>query len=241
MNFRHAFFNMLDGKAVKLPHWGGYWVWENGTIMIHTKEGDVFDIRKTTRPGYTFSNIADVNWEVCERIDIPVKKDEPASMSKQETVVQPIVETSLSETNKPVSTSLRPLSELIETDNKITLYIKNCDTAICIATIVDEQNKTSFYLGIGYKWNERKYVERYAEINLYENIKNKNSIGIVSFKSEVRHFISQLTCRSPVHLTSAELQKVTDVAFSALRAMYELQSAENNLGSDHFIASSNLR
>lgn len=66
MDFRHAFFEMLSGRAVRLPDWSGYWVWENGTIMMYTKEGTSMDIRDTKNPGYTFCNIAEKTWEVCE-------------------------------------------------------------------------------------------------------------------------------------------------------------------------------
>lgn len=64
MDFRHAFFEMLNGKKVKLPDWGGYWAWENNTIMIHCKDGTVLDIRDTKNVAYTFINIIDKHWEV---------------------------------------------------------------------------------------------------------------------------------------------------------------------------------
>ena len=66
MDFRHAFFEMLNGKAVRLPGWSGYWVWENGTIMMHCKDGSIIDIRQATNMSYTFFNIASKDWEVCE-------------------------------------------------------------------------------------------------------------------------------------------------------------------------------
>lgn len=66
MDFRHAFFEMLSGRAVRLPDWSGYWVWENGTIMMYGKDGTATDIRQTKNPGYTFSNIASKDWELCE-------------------------------------------------------------------------------------------------------------------------------------------------------------------------------
>lgn len=66
MDFRHAFFQMLSGRAVRLPSWSGYWLWEKGTIMMHSRDGKVTDIRQTDNPGYTFSNIASHGWEVCE-------------------------------------------------------------------------------------------------------------------------------------------------------------------------------
>lgn len=74
MDFRHAFFEMLSGRAVRLPDWSGYWVWENGTIMMHTKDGEALDIRKTENPGYTFYNIASKDWVVCERNTLSLKE-----------------------------------------------------------------------------------------------------------------------------------------------------------------------
>ena len=58
MNFKDAFKAMKEGKKVKLPSWAGYWAWEDGTIMMHCKDGAVIDLRDTERPEYTFSNMA---------------------------------------------------------------------------------------------------------------------------------------------------------------------------------------
>lgn len=66
MDFRHAFFQMLNGKKIKLHDWSGYWAWENGTIMMHCKDGSVLDIRDTKNVAYTFINIIDKRWEVIE-------------------------------------------------------------------------------------------------------------------------------------------------------------------------------
>ena len=66
MDFRHAWFELLNGKKIKLPHWAGYWVWENNTIMIHCRDGKVLDIRETDNPAYTFSNVASGDWMVVD-------------------------------------------------------------------------------------------------------------------------------------------------------------------------------
>lgn len=66
MDFRHAWFEMLNGKHVKLPSWSGYWAWENNTIMMHCKDGTVLNILETENPAYTFTNIATNEWEVVE-------------------------------------------------------------------------------------------------------------------------------------------------------------------------------
>ena len=64
--FRYAWFQMLDGKKIKLPSWSGYWAWENNTIMMHCRDGSVLDIRETDNPAYTFSNVASDDWMVID-------------------------------------------------------------------------------------------------------------------------------------------------------------------------------
>lgn len=67
--FRHAFFEMLNGKKIKLPSWKGYWAWENNTIMMHCRDGQVIDIRNTDNVAYTFSNVASDDWEIVDDIE----------------------------------------------------------------------------------------------------------------------------------------------------------------------------
>lgn len=60
MNFTKALEEMKKGKKITRPNWKGYWSWDNlaGTVMMHTKEGDIIDIFDTERKDYTLSNIA---------------------------------------------------------------------------------------------------------------------------------------------------------------------------------------
>ena len=76
MDFRHAWFHLLNGKRVRLSHWAGYWEWKNNTIMIHTREGEVLDIRDTDNVAYTFSNIATNDWEVAEEESVKEESQE---------------------------------------------------------------------------------------------------------------------------------------------------------------------
>lgn len=76
MDFRNAFCELRKGRAIRLPTWRGYWLWENDTIMMHCKDGSVIDIRYTRSPDFTFSNIASLEWEVCEPRILEEKKDE---------------------------------------------------------------------------------------------------------------------------------------------------------------------
>lgn len=66
MSFREAWFQLLNGKKIKLPSWSGYWAWEDNTIKMHCRDGKVLDIRETDNVAYTFSNIASHDWEVVE-------------------------------------------------------------------------------------------------------------------------------------------------------------------------------
>lgn len=64
MNFRKAWKAMKKGHKVKRPFWKGYWVWENGTIMMHCRDRKVEDIRDTEHVAYTFDNVAAKDWEI---------------------------------------------------------------------------------------------------------------------------------------------------------------------------------
>lgn len=71
MNFGQAFELMKQGVKVKLPNWAGYWAWENGTIMMHCKGGEVIDLRDTERPEYTFENISSDEFMIADPENTP--------------------------------------------------------------------------------------------------------------------------------------------------------------------------
>ena len=64
MRWRDAWLQMLYGRKVKLPSWSGYWAWEDGTIMIHCKDGRVLDLFDTEDKAMTLSNMASEDWMV---------------------------------------------------------------------------------------------------------------------------------------------------------------------------------
>lgn len=74
MLFEKALALMKQGEKVKLPSWGGYWCWDpvKETIVIHTKDGEIFDIRETTRVEYTLLNICSNEWEIADHTNCPV-------------------------------------------------------------------------------------------------------------------------------------------------------------------------
>lgn len=74
MNFKQAFEAMKQGAKVKLPSWGGYWCWdpEKETVMMHTKEGKILDIRETDRVAYTLDNICSDEWVIADEKNTPI-------------------------------------------------------------------------------------------------------------------------------------------------------------------------
>lgn len=66
LQWRDAWFHMLNGARIKRPLWEGYWAWENATIMMHCRDGSVQDILDTENPAYTFTNVAARDWMVVE-------------------------------------------------------------------------------------------------------------------------------------------------------------------------------
>ena len=74
MRFEQALELMKQGKKVKLPSWGGYWTYEadKDRIYIHTKDGDVLEIRDTDRLSYTIANILSDEWIVADEENTPV-------------------------------------------------------------------------------------------------------------------------------------------------------------------------
>lgn len=70
MKFDQALALMKQGTPMKLPSWGGYWMWDSDkeTIMMHCRaeQSDngksILDIRETQRVEYTLENILSEDW-----------------------------------------------------------------------------------------------------------------------------------------------------------------------------------
>lgn len=80
MRFEQALELMKQGKKVKLPSWGGYWEYEKAAdyegsvdrIWMHTKDGNVLEIRETERLLYTIENILSDEWIVADEENTPI-------------------------------------------------------------------------------------------------------------------------------------------------------------------------
>ena len=68
MRFSTALIYMKRGHKVRCPEWGGYWYWlkEEETIIIRTREGEELDIRDTEDMEYTLSFINRDDWVFVE-------------------------------------------------------------------------------------------------------------------------------------------------------------------------------
>lgn len=63
MNFKQAYQEMLNGKKIRRPSWGGYWFIEDGKVKIKLKTGEIIenDFNQET----IINTLAD-DWEVVE-------------------------------------------------------------------------------------------------------------------------------------------------------------------------------
>lgn len=73
MRFEEALKIMKDGGKVKLPSWGGFWKWDpqKESIIMHTKDGEEMDIRKTQVVEYTLGNVLSDEWVVADENNCP--------------------------------------------------------------------------------------------------------------------------------------------------------------------------
>jgi hypothetical protein len=74
VKFIEAFKAMKQGYKVKLPSWGGYWVYdaEGDRIWMHCKDGRVLEIRETETLTYTLENICSDEWVIADECNTPV-------------------------------------------------------------------------------------------------------------------------------------------------------------------------
>lgn len=71
MHFQAAYSYMKRGHAVALPEWGGYWLWNEWakTIDMHTRKGEIIDMRDSEDMDYTLSFTFRDDWEIVAQPD----------------------------------------------------------------------------------------------------------------------------------------------------------------------------
>lgn len=70
MKFQAAFSYLKRGHAIALPEWGGFWQWdsEKKSIKMHTRKGDIIDIRDSEDMDYTISFMFRDDWHLVEDV-----------------------------------------------------------------------------------------------------------------------------------------------------------------------------
>lgn len=63
MNFKQAYQEMLNGKKIRRPSWGGYWFIEDGKVKIKLKTGEIIENDFNQE---TITNTLADDWEVVE-------------------------------------------------------------------------------------------------------------------------------------------------------------------------------
>lgn len=70
MIYKKAFEIMLQGGAVRLPDWKGFWVWDGSTVMMCCGDGDIVDMRDSDDVVGTLSNVVSNDWIVADDVEI---------------------------------------------------------------------------------------------------------------------------------------------------------------------------
>jgi hypothetical protein len=66
MKFQAAYSYLKHGHRIKLPEWGGFWYWDNDTIMMYTRSGEILDIRETKDVDYTIGFTFRDDWMLAD-------------------------------------------------------------------------------------------------------------------------------------------------------------------------------
>ena len=69
MNFASALFSLKRGFKIKRKDWIGYWQLEGDSIMIHCKDGRVFNLVDSEDILFTIEQMACDDWEVVTTVD----------------------------------------------------------------------------------------------------------------------------------------------------------------------------
>lgn len=84
MNFASALFSLKRGFKIKRKDWIGYWQLEGDSIMIHCKDGRVFNLVDSEDILFTIEQMACDDWEVVTTADNVGLPHNPAVEKKQQ-------------------------------------------------------------------------------------------------------------------------------------------------------------
>lgn len=70
MNFKRAYEALKQGADIKREHWKGFWRKENGTIVMHCKDGRNLKITESEDIFFTINNMMADDWEIVNSNEI---------------------------------------------------------------------------------------------------------------------------------------------------------------------------
>ena len=86
MNFASALFSLKRGFKIKRKDWIGYWQLEGDSIMIHCKDGRVFNLVDSEDILFTIEQMACDDWEVVTTVDNVGLPHNPIVEKKQHSI-----------------------------------------------------------------------------------------------------------------------------------------------------------
>ena len=70
MKFEKAYEALKQGADIKREHWKGFWCKENGTIVMHCKDGRNLKITESEDIFFTINNMMADDWEIVNSNEI---------------------------------------------------------------------------------------------------------------------------------------------------------------------------
>lgn len=64
MIFKDIVADFIAGVPIKRKSWGGYWLYKDGQIEIHTKTGEIIYFNEVKDIIFTLSHITQDDWEI---------------------------------------------------------------------------------------------------------------------------------------------------------------------------------
>jgi len=155
MNFQAVFSYLKRGHRAALPEWGGYWTWceEAKTIVMHTRDGGVVDIRDSEDRDYTLSFMFRDDWELLDPEEV-TEHDE----AWEETLAEVEEEEGLgvTEEEEAALAFLENLLDQLAEDDEEELEEEECGCLVCtfdrlleaVADSDDEEEEQTVYVRI---------------------------------------------------------------------------------------------
>ena len=68
LTFAEAFAALKAGKCIRRAEWLGYWVADGENVIMHCRDGRVFDMSKGCVPMFTLENTLASDWLIVDEL-----------------------------------------------------------------------------------------------------------------------------------------------------------------------------